>query len=317
NIVFRSADGGQTWQDVSAGLPGDLQVRGVFAGGDEVLLGAESGVYRSNTAPVAPIWEKALFLNENITAIFPGRAGPYACSYWNGFFQEILPGIWEPVHTAMKDKMVHTVLETPDGTVFVGCDSGIFKSADGGKTWKQVFAEGMVTSLVASDDVLVGGGFRGVLRSTDGGEHWGWVLTEDGMALKTGRIGGNFVAITSGFGPPGAETTHPVGLAANRLRSSTDGGKTWQRMDESLSAALFSPALSIKNMDARWSGLPRAINDIEQVGEYLFCSLEAGVFRSADQGKTWTLVLPSYDGKSFEMTKLGNVIFAVSINAGC
>lgn len=120
-----------------------MAVRLFFAGDGAVYLGSPDGLYRSRTTSATPIWENQPFLPEHINGIFPARAGPYACCYGSGIFQEI-PGTggWIPVYTNLKDRNVHTLLETPDGSVFVGCESGIFQSADSGKTWKQVFAEG-------------------------------------------------------------------------------------------------------------------------------------------------------------------------------
>lgn len=307
NIVFQSVDGGHTWQDVSAGLPEDLSVRSVFAGGGEVFLGAETGLYRSSAAPAAPVWRKERFLDKRITNIFPGRSGPYFCSYGNGFFQEIMPGadIWMPVYSTLEDKTVHTILETPDGAVFVGSDSGIFKSADGGQTWKHVFDEGMVLNIVAAGGVLIGGGSRGVLRSTDGGEHWDCVLNENILAKKTGLINDRFVTI---LGTRDPSKVSPEGIT-DRLRASADGGKTWQRMEQ----ALF-PIRGIYDMDERLSQV-RDIYDIIQVGEYLFCSFDAGIFRSSDQGKRWELVLPSTG--FFNLAVSGLVIYAVTASGGC
>ena len=305
NIVFQSVDGGQHWQDVSAGLPQYLQAWCVFAGGGEVFLGAESGLYKGGSAAV-PAWEKVLFLDESISDILPGRSGPYACISRSGIFQETLlgTGLWQPMYTDLNDKMVRTVLETPEGTVFVGCDSGIFKSTDRGNTWKQVFAGKMVTSLVAADGVLVGGGLQGLLRSTDGGEHWDLVLTEDGMIRKVGRIGTRLVSISSGVAPWQEVAGDPERMSS-RLRTSADGGKTWQRLDENL-----PKAQSLDTVVGRLSPV-RYINDIEQVGNFLFCSLDSGIYRSVDQGKTWELVLPATEKKMFMLAATGEVIFAV------
>ena len=311
DIIFKSVDGGQTWQDVSEGLPVDLKVSCVFANGDEVFLGSESGLYRSGIAPVDPLWEKEIFLWKSITDIFPGRAGPYACSYGDGFFQELAgTRIWMPMHNALKDTRVSAVLETPDGTIFVGCHSGIFKSTDGRKTWKQVFADGMVTSLVAAGEVLVGGGSQGLLRSTDGGEHWDWVLTEDGSIRKAGCIGDRFVSISNGGGPFKEVVADPEGKSS-KLRASTDGGKTWQRMDQDLSLDRFKD-----DMSERLS-MTRFIYDIEQAGKYLFCSVDAGIFRSSDQGNTWELVRPATGMKFFNLAVSGQVVYAVTGAGGC
>lgn len=318
NIVYKSMDGGQSWQDVSAGLPAEVQILTVFADDNEVLLGSLQGLYRSTKPPVAQGWEKDFFPVERITDISSGWAGPYVSSYDIGIFQ-LAPGrgIWKSVHDALHNKTVLAVLETPDKVLLVGCDSGIYKSTDSGKTWKQVFAEGMVSNLVEADGVLIGGGFRGILRSTDGGEHWDWVLAEDGMALKTGRIGSRLFAITSGQGPWGKEHADPLGMAANRLRTSADGGKTWQLLDGGLTQILLRQSLSNRDQNGHRPIRPSAINDIKEAGGHLFCSLDAGIFRSADGGKTWDLVFPSDGNKSFRLAVSGNVIFAVSVNGGC
>ncbi|MCW5922849.1 MAG: hypothetical protein KIS77_10925 [Saprospiraceae bacterium] len=291
NIIFQSTDGGQSWQDVSDGLPEKLPVGRVFADGNEIYLASGSGLYHRSTALVARVWEKEAFLDENVTDVFPGQSGLYASSYQNGFFKGILgTGIWTPMHNALEDKTVRTILETPDRTVFVGCESGIYKSADDGKSWKHIFADEGVNSFAVSGDVLICGSYSGLMRSTDGGEHWDWVLTSDGSAFKTKRIEGGFVTVTDGG-------TRREGKP-NKLYTSADEGKTWQRIDEGLSLA-------------------RDIYDIVQAGKYLFCSTDAGISRSTDGGKTWELMRPRTDEKEmFHLAVSGQMVFAVQV-FGC
>lgn len=291
NVVFQSVDGGQTWQDVSEGLPENIAVGRVFADGNEIYLASESGMYHRSTALVAPVWEKEAFLGEKITDVFPGQHGLYASSYRNGFFKGMPgSGLWLPMHNALEDKTVRTVLEAPDGTVFVGCESGIYKSSDSGNCWKQVFADNGVNSLAVSGDVLICGNYKGLLRSTDGGEHWDQVLTGEGSAFKTKRIEGGFITITGGGSWQEGK--------ANKLYTSADEGKTWQSID---------------------AGLPliRDIYDIAQAGKYLFCSTDAGISRSADGGKTWEFVRVRADEKEmFNLAVSGQMVFAVLV-FGC
>jgi len=291
NIVFQSSDDGQSWQDVSSGLPAKIAVGRVFADGNQVYLASESGLYYRSAALVAPVWAKEFFPDDKITNIFPGQNGLYASIYSSGFFKG-LPGtgIWMSMHDALKDKTVRSVLETPEGIVFVGCESGLYKSADSGNSWKQVFAETEINSLAMSGDVLVCGITGGMLRSTDGGEHWDRVMTGQGSAYGTKRIEGGFITIADGGrwqdGKP------------NKLFISTDEGKTWKRID---------------------TGLPlvRDIQDIVQAGNYLFCSTDAGIFRTADSGKTWELVRASTDeNETFNLAVSGRIVYAVRV-FGC
>ncbi len=237
---------------------------------------------------MASLWERDFFMRERITDVFPGHSGVYACIYGKGFFQK-LPGtdIWLHMYDGLKDRTVRSILETPNGLIFVGCNNGIFKSADEGQTWKQVFDAGIILNIVASGNALIACGIQGILRSTDGGEHWDWVLSEGGMGIQTALVEGGVAAIT-----------YNTETETRRIRISTDNGTTWQRIDE---------------------GLPpsQLISDIKQVGEYLFCSHPDGIFRSADWGKTWHLMHPSSNNKMFNLAVSGQVIYAVLVAKGC
>ena len=285
NIIYQSTDGGQTWQDISVGLPEILGVGSVFAWNDEVLLGTEEGVYRRNAGIATPHWENDFLMDKRVTAIYPGRSGPYVTSWGNGFFR-ILPGsgIWIPMHQALKDKNIQAVLESPDGALFVACDSGIYKSVDDGKSWRQVFDDGQVMSLSASNGMLFGGGTRGVLRANARGEQWDWVLRDEGAAVNTGNIEGGIAAIT-------------YDGDLKRLYTSTDTGNSWQQAAESDTPVRLS-------------------TDIKQAGEYLFYSEDTGVFRSADKGKSWQLVFPVKGKRMFSLVATGQTIYAITM-VGC
>ena len=287
NVVFQSVDGGQTWQDVSAGLPENVTIGQIFATDSEVFLGSENGMFRSSTAVATPpVWENQTTLPNQISDFFPGRTGLYACSYGKGIFKK-LPGmgIWVPVYNNLNDKYIHSLVETADGNVFVCGQSGIFKSTDKGVNWKQVFDEGQVWNIAVAGGVMIGGGYRGVLRSADNGEHWNWVMTADGAAISTGLAEDGFTAIT-------------YDGSVQRLCKSADAGKNWQHADENLAS------------------LDRWMNNIKQVGTDLFCSREAGILRSSDQGKTWQLVFSATGKRMFTLAVSGQVIFAVKVT-GC
>lgn len=304
SILSQSTDGGMTWQNLGQGLPDSLQTNYVFAQDGEVYLGTENkGLYHSGD-PAMGLWQQEdiggivpnagdIVLNKRIMGIFPGRSGLYVTVAQGGFFRKIPgTGLWQPMTSeALKYAMVNTVLENPDGTIFISCGNscgnGIYKSKDDGKTWKQVFSQGWVTGLVAAGDALVANGPQGLLRSTDGGEHWEVVLSEGGVGISVERIEGGFAAIT-----------YNTDSETRRIRTSADGGKTWQPIDTDL-----PPHASIAS--------------IVQVGKFLFCGHPDGIFRSADQGKTWTLILPSIGKKVFNLSVSGKMIYAVPRDGGC
>ncbi|MDO8368621.1 MAG: hypothetical protein Q7T20_17615 [Saprospiraceae bacterium] len=303
NVVFKSTDGGQTWQDVSAGLPGNVSIGRVLANDGKIFLSTEKALYHSDCGSEAPIWEKETTFDIEISGLFSGQTGPYISSYEKGFFKKVGgTDVLIPLHRTLKDKTVRTVLEAPDGSLFVGCESGLYKSTDSGNNWKQVFSEVGVNSLVAAEGVLICGTYKGLMRSTDGGDNWDYVLTEDGSAWNTSHQGGRFFSLTQG----GNWQDHPI----NRLRMSADGGKTWQRVDESLSSGQF---IFTREVGASPS---RMINDIKLSGQYLFCSNEAGIFRSSDWGKSWEPVFTESGLKLLQLAVSGNAIYAVKV-IGC
>lgn len=218
NIIFESTDGGQTWQDISQGLPENLQGEGIqrdsFSANDTGLyLRAGNGVYHRKPNSTDPSWKREFFSGD--------RA--------NG---------WE-----MKS--------------------------------------------VESNGILMATRQNGIVRSTDGGKNWECVLNEGGVGIAVESIEGGFAAIT-----------YNTESKTRRVRTSYDGGESWQPIDAGLPASL-------------------SIASIIQVGEYFFCGHPAGIYRSSDEGKTWELLLPSIEDKVFNLSVSCNAIYAIPRNGGC
>lgn len=313
NIVFKSTDGGQTWQDISEGLPEIEQPVNFFAGESDLYLHVKNVMYRSKSNLKTPVWEK-----ENVpdlqsassrpsNSIAFNRSGVMAYNYKGQIYQKTPSAeTWLPIHTNFKKHSMRTIFETSDGTVFLGYDHGLYKSTDKGKNWKQV-QKGLVMNVVESEGVLIATGGNGIMRSTDNGEHWQWVISEGGAGIAIERIKGGFAAIS-----------YNTGTKSRRIRISLDRGKTWQAIDKGL-----RPSLSISS--------------IKQMGKYLICGHPDGIFWSSDMGKTWNSVHPSVDkvdknefkfvttwnspssepGNVFRIYVSGNVLYAVAGSAGC
>ena len=286
NIVFKSADGGQTWQDISKGLPESVAEGGFFANESGLWLRAGKGTYHSNPNSATLFWQKEIF-PDNWSNIAAGKSGMFAYNYWGQIAQKISgTSVWSPVYTNFKGNK-RTVFETAGGSIFIGSDNGLFKSTNNGKTWKQVHAGGWVIKVVEQNGVLVATSMSGIIQSTDDGEHWSVVISEGGVGIDVARIRGGFAAITFN-----------TQSNTRRVRTSYDGGKTWQPIDAGLPASL-------------------SISSIIEVGEYFFCGHPAGIFRSSDKGKTWKLLLPSKQNKVFNLCVSGNVIYAIPGKDGC
>ncbi|GAB4055223.1 WD40/YVTN/BNR-like repeat-containing protein [Spirosoma litoris] len=201
NIVFKSTDGGQTWQDISEGLPENSQAESIIEKDRELYIRAGNEIYHGKPTSRAPFWKKESFSDEHRSSI------------------------WSSTYTNFQRKDVNTVFETTSGMVFIGCNNGLFKSMNNGETWKQVHTGGWVMKLAESNGVLLATSQGGILRSTDEGENWDWVIREGGVGIAVERINGGFAAIT-----------YNTESMTRRVRISYDGGKLWLPIDAGLPA---------------------------------------------------------------------------------
>ena len=128
NIVFKSADGGQTWKDISEGLPENLQDDGAQRDGFFVneagfYVRVENGIYHSKPNTSAPFWGKENFPDKQ-GSIAACKSGLIAYNYDGQFLQKLNgTNVWKPVYTNFQEKAIHTVFETTGGTVFIGCNN--------------------------------------------------------------------------------------------------------------------------------------------------------------------------------------------------
>jgi photosystem II stability/assembly factor-like uncharacterized protein len=324
NIIFKSTDGGKTWQDISKGLPENLQKSGVwshgfFANDRGLYLRAGNGVYHNEPNSTTPFWTKEIIPGKQ-REIAPGKNGIFAYNFRGQFLQKINgTSGWSPVYTNFqeqavridktidwmyrnyKERWVRTVFETAGGTVFI-VSSGLFRSTNKGKTWEQVRVGVGEMKLAESNGVLLATNKDGIVRSTDNGQTWNRVISEGGEGIAVEPIDGGFAAIVNN-----------TKTQTNTLHISMDNGKTWNAIGEDLQPSRMS--LFMKKI-----GLLKSSSDIfsiKQMGNYLLCGRPDGYFRSSDMGKTWQqLSLPATENFGFNLSVSGNVIYAMP-NKGC
>jgi photosystem II stability/assembly factor-like uncharacterized protein len=192
-------------------------------------------------------------------------------------------------------------LQRPDLAV----GDGMYKSTDGGKTWKRLGAgepalrdAQQITAIVVdptdADRVFVAAeghpygpnAERGVFRSTDGGERWERILYKDentGAAeLVMDPVNPRvlYAALWAArVAPWEVRSGASIYIPGSGLYKSTDGGTTWKPLTRGLPGeTLGRIGLAVAPSDSR----------------HLYANLEAdkgaGIYRSLDGGETWTLV---------------------------
>lgn len=202
-----------------------------------------------------------------------------------------------------------TVVVSPDfasdHSVFAGVVGGILRSFDGGQTWHVAMLPSpppMISALVISPDyaqdgtLLAGTMEDGVFRSADRGRKW--------AAWNFGLLDLNVlcIAISPGFA---RDETLFVGTETGIFRS-TNGGRAWREVDFPTECA---PVLSLALAPGSDGSL--------------FAGTEAhGLFRSDDQGRTWSrqgqdmvtgavnavLLSPEFPGQPHVLAVLGNAV---------
>jgi photosystem II stability/assembly factor-like uncharacterized protein len=184
---------------------------------------------------------------------------------------------------------------------------GLYKSADAGKTWKQVglAKSEHIGSIVIdprnSNVVYVGaqgplwsaGGERGLYKTTDGGATWNRVLhisDDTGISDVVLQPGKPDVIYASAYQRRRAVGQMIGGGPEGGIHKSTNGGKTWTRLTAGLPTGEMGRAgLAV---DPRNPNRVYAIIDAKRH--------ESGFFRSDDAGATWTRigrVLPQEGGR--------------------
>jgi len=231
NGIYRSTDGGRTWlhlglsdaQQIAALAIDPRDDRHVFAAvlGHPYGPSSERGIYRSQDGGAS--WQRVLYKDADTGGsaieIDPQHPDIVFAALW-----QTRLGPWE------------------DKNQFQGTGGGLFKSVDGGNTWKQVvnglpsqlaqiniaIAPSRPQRLYATVGTSEPGEYSsaaglGVFRSDDAGESWTRITTDARPAL---RIGGGDLPVVR------VDPTNPdkVYSASIVTMLSSDGGKSWRAL---------------------------------------------------------------------------------------
>lgn len=257
--VYKSIDGGQTWKNV--GLrdtqhigaviidPKDPNTVFVAALGHAYGPNAERGIFRTRDG--GKTWEKVLYKDDHTGGI---------------------DVVFDPSNSNILFASLWQVMRTPYSLDSGGPGSGLYKSIDGGTTWKRLEGNGLPRGIMGKIGVSVSGGDSnrifalieaekgGLYRSDDGGDHW--ILVNDDERYR--QRAWYFTHI---FADPRSRDT--VYVLNTGLFRSTDAGKTF--------SLLPAPHGDHHGLWIDPTNPQRIMN-----------SNDGGVTISVDGGRTWT-----------------------------
>ena len=256
--VYKSLDGGKTWKNV--GLhdsraigkviinPSNPDIVFVAALGHPFGPNSERGVYR--TLDGGKTWQRVLNKDENTGAIDitfdPHNANILFASLWQA-------------------------RRTPWNLSSGGPGSGLYRSNDGGTTWKQLQGKGLpaapwgrvgVAVAASSERVyaIIQAHDGGLYRSDDGGETWQLVNPSHSLIQRPWY----YMHIIAD--PQDADTVYVMNVEAYR---STDGGRSFNKV-------------KVPHGDNHGLWIDPANN------KRMIASNDGGVTVTLDAGKTWT-----------------------------
>jgi photosystem II stability/assembly factor-like uncharacterized protein len=281
--IFKSVDGGQTWQFKTLGgyLAGLETSAFQFdpSSSSRVLAASTLGLLRSTDGGES--WGSYGNVSDSFFTLVadPSSATTFYAGNINGsgIFKSTDGGAhWSTINRGLPSNQGATgalplvlgfaVDPAHPTTLYAGTyGNGLYRSTDGGANWSSAgagmrtsyvtaFAFGPSSTLVAA---TLGGG---VYRSADGGG--AWTPSSEGLDLGLAN------ALL-------ADPAAPVAVFAafsDGVYKSSDGGGTWQAVNNGL------PVAPVSALAAR-PGSPRTL---------LAATLGGGVFKSTDGGETWS-----------------------------
>ncbi|RPI32500.1 MAG: hypothetical protein EHM70_08840, partial [Chloroflexota bacterium] len=268
SVFMRSEDGGETWQVYNVGPD----------------WGASSGENRGQPIalvvhPQDPNW---LYMNAYDGGVFISKDGGRT---------------WQDASRGYSGAQSWFIAVYPsDGAIAASASkNGIHLTKDGGKTWQGLITNGNLNNLTAvtfdptsAATILLGTEINGsVWKTTDGGTSWRLVLGPLGEDVPDGRRAIYQIEFAPSnprivYTATGIDTmTVAIAEGANGpgVMKSTDGGDTWEMVNEGLEAA-------------NYNALDLAVHPQNENIVYLG-TLANGVYKSVDGGASW---LPANQG---------------------
>jgi photosystem II stability/assembly factor-like uncharacterized protein len=269
-----SVDRGVSWQTTDLGQSGSLAVTALafshqFLADGQVFAAVPGGILRSldrgqswfsTRLPTPPPYLTALAVSPN----FDQDGVLFAASLEDGIFRSADRGAsWAAWNFGLLDLQSLCLALSPqyslDETLYAGTGSGLFRSQNGGRAWRELSlpVEAAVLSLSAPgpDQILAGTEESGLFFSSDSGQTWRSLLPEK----NDGPVNALF-----------ASRSRLIALVGACLLSSPDGGAAWQEINLDLAEeeevlAAAAPAFGETNGELVLLGLTSGKIQIVQV----------------------------------------------------
>ena len=235
--VFRSRDKGDSWQPVNVGLK-RLEVKALLVVDHELFAGTGDGVYRLHgsedhwtpvTSGLDDILVHALARSADGT-LFAGTSGQgiFRFSPRSTGWVRMRHGLKD--HEGMIENFIRVLVIDQDQSILAGTfDGGVFRSTDGGLTWRPIsraLPNDSIRGVVFSDEGVVVATGNGIFKTIDKGKQW--IPLNKGLTSLA-------VQVLIGSGDKGLY----AGTSSGVFRS--DDGASWIAVNQGLEVGIAPP----------------------------------------------------------------------------
>lgn len=326
--VFQSTDGGATWRDKSAGLPGgtracfcarlpvDVLVMDPRAPRDPRILFTvvDGAIYRLN--PRGLRWFSFPGPGARVWSLVVDSAGTVYAGTDRGVFKKPLGGAWVSATAGLGERRVVTLAVHPTNPriLYAGSGSTVFKSVDAGRSW-QLMSTGIpgVNVLTLEIDpgqpsIVYAGTEAGLFRSI-GARRW----FPSGAGIPGGPVG--VVAVAPSDSDVLYAGTGIIGTSGPGVFKSENGGASWQVLRRGINAGVITSLAASRtqpqalyagtdgqgvfrtdNGGGSWLHVSNGLTDLGVLSlavdptdsRTVYAGTRTGVFKTTDGGASWT-----------------------------
>jgi photosystem II stability/assembly factor-like uncharacterized protein len=303
--VFRTQDGGRTWDTLPAMHGKSIRAMAMFRGDSNVLVaGALDGVYRTKDG--GSTWEhlsSSDVKNVESIAVDPKDPNTIYAGTWHLAWKTSDAGAnWQHINKGMiDDSDVFSVIVDHDNpqVVFASACSGIYKSESAGNQFSKIpgipFTARRTRVLKqdpTNENIVYAGTTEGLWKTVDLGKSWKRVSNEE-------------VVVNDVFIDP-RDSNHVL-IATDRsgVMASTNGAATWETSNHGYAHRYVSALLADnQNANTLYVGL---VNDREY----------GGVFYSHDNGQHWMQKAAGLGGRDvFALKQTASGMLVAGTNRG-